>query len=58
MAKVTKYKEILKERHLDALLMSAVLEVEVPDGKVLDGNQTISDTDPTVVECCSSLHYL
>ena len=47
-----------KETHLDALLMSAVVEVEVSSGQVLDGHKSIPNTDPAVIECCSSLHYL
>ena len=47
-----------KETHLDALLMSAVVEVEVSSGQVLDGHKPISNTDAAVIECCSSLHYL
>ena len=47
-----------KEKHLDALLMSAVVEVEVSSGQVLDGHKSISNTDAAVIECCSSLHYL
>ena len=47
-----------KEGHLDALLMGAVVEVEVSSGEVLDGHQPISNADPAIVECCSSLHYL
>ena len=38
--------------------MSAVVEVEVASRKILDGDQPITNTDPTIVECSSSLHYL
>ena len=51
-------KNTFKEGHLDALLVGTVVKVEVSSGEVLDGNQPISNADPTVVECCSSLHYL
>ena len=58
MEVLKRQKSQFQELHLDALLVSAVVEVEVAGGEVLDGHQPVADTDPTIVECCPSLHYL